>query len=110
MKKMDVMRRFQWCLSLIIFVGILMVNRRGRTGAIKPDRQICLVGRCGWVNFHSTYGSVTVYSTHLEGYAWAENIGWIRLGGSARRPLTITILPVTGASTGIRRGYRVRVE
>jgi hypothetical protein len=31
-----------------------------------------------------THGGVTVYSDHLEGYAWAENIGWIRLGTSGR--------------------------
>ena len=23
---------------------------------------------------------MTVYSDHLEGYAWSENMGWIRLG------------------------------
>ncbi|MDM8566952.1 fibronectin type III domain-containing protein [Candidatus Halobeggiatoa sp. HSG11] len=34
----------------------------------------------GWVNFNPTNGGVTVYNDHLEGYVWAENIGWIRLG------------------------------
>ncbi len=32
-------------------------------------------------NFAPSHGSgVTVYDDHLEGYAWAENLGWIRLG------------------------------
>ena len=31
---------------------------------------------------HADY-SVSVYSDHLEGYAWAENIGWIKLNGTA---------------------------
>ena len=34
----------------------------------------------GWINLNPTHGGVTVYPDHLEGYAWAENIGWIRLG------------------------------
>jgi hypothetical protein len=34
----------------------------------------------GWINFNPTHGEVTVYADHLEGYAWGENIGWIRLG------------------------------
>ncbi len=34
----------------------------------------------GWINFNPDYGSVTVYSDHLEGFAWGENIGWIHLG------------------------------
>ena len=25
-------------------------------------------------------GGVTVFDDHLEGYAWGENTGWIRLG------------------------------
>jgi len=34
----------------------------------------------GWINFADANGGVTVYSDHLEGYAWGENVGWIRLG------------------------------
>jgi len=34
----------------------------------------------GWLNFNATDGGVTVYDDHLEGYAFAENVGWIRLG------------------------------
>lgn len=34
----------------------------------------------GWVNFSPTGGGVAVYSDHLSGYAWGENIGWVRLG------------------------------
>ncbi len=38
----------------------------------------------GWNNFkpgHANAG-VTVYGDHLEGHAWAENIGWMKLNGS----------------------------
>lgn len=34
----------------------------------------------GWINFKPTHGGVTVYPDHLEGDAWAEDLGWIRLG------------------------------
>ncbi len=34
----------------------------------------------GWVNHRATPAQAAVYADHLEGYAWAENIGWVRLG------------------------------
>ena len=37
----------------------------------------------GWINFAPVCAGcegVTVYSDHLEGYAWGENVDWIRLG------------------------------
>ncbi|MGC2063174.1 MAG: DNRLRE domain-containing protein [Thermodesulfovibrionales bacterium] len=34
----------------------------------------------GWANFRPDKAGVTVYPDHLEGYAWGENIGWIKLG------------------------------
>ena len=32
------------------------------------------------MNFRPFFGGVTVYPDHLEGYAWAENVGWVKLG------------------------------
>ncbi len=34
----------------------------------------------GWLNFKDSNGGMQVFSDHLEGYVWAENVGWIRLG------------------------------
>lgn len=34
----------------------------------------------GWAVLRPENGGVTVYPDHLEGYAWMENIGWIRMG------------------------------
>ncbi len=34
----------------------------------------------GWIDFRPEHGGVTIYSDHLEGYAYAANIGWIKLG------------------------------
>ncbi len=41
----------------------------------------------GWLNFAPSHGGgVTVYTDHLEGYVWAENIGWIRLNSDGTPP------------------------
>jgi len=38
----------------------------------------------GWQNWNPTHGGVTVHdngaSSYLSGYAWCENIGWVKLG------------------------------
>ncbi|WP_422845232.1 WD40/YVTN/BNR-like repeat-containing protein [Acidovorax sp. M2(2025)] len=34
----------------------------------------------GWVNFAPTGAGAAVFDDHLEGFAWAENVGWIKLG------------------------------
>ncbi len=34
----------------------------------------------GWLNFNAGNFPVQVFPDHLEGYIWAENAGWIRLG------------------------------
>ncbi len=34
----------------------------------------------GWVNHKTGYGTMLVYNDHLEGFAWSESIGWLRLG------------------------------
>jgi len=36
----------------------------------------------GWLNFCPEGGGVTVYSDHLEGWARADNIGWVHLKGT----------------------------
>lgn len=34
----------------------------------------------GWINHRATHGQVQVFSDHLEGFAWGEGIGWVKLG------------------------------
>ena len=77
----------QWCLSLIMFVGILTVNPVWSSGGdISPTDKYAWSENNGWVNFHPTDGTVTVNSTYLSGYAWAENVEWVRLGDSTGGP------------------------
>ena len=50
---------------------------------IDPADKYAWSENAGWQNWRDTvnnFGSVQVYTDHLEGYVWAENIGWIRLG------------------------------
>jgi len=56
-------------------------------------------------------GTAAVYSDHLEGYAWHENLGWVRLGthsgGGTHTYLNnaATSYGVNRASTGFLSGY-----
>ena len=91
MKKTGIVRRFQWCLPWIIFMGILMVNPSlSNAGNISSTDKYAWSENAGWISFNSTHSSVTVYSSYLEGYIWAENIGWIKLGNSAGGPYNNT--------------------
>jgi|GEM_PF-2696853 len=36
-----------------------------------------------WFNFNSSHNQVDVYDDHLEGFAWAAKVGWIKLGSYA---------------------------
>ena len=68
---------------LVLIVGlilILVINIQAQTGNIDPTNKCAWGTNSGWVNFRPTHDGVTVYSDHLEGYDWADYIGWIRLG------------------------------
>jgi len=49
-------------------------------GNIDPEHKYACSENAGWVNFRPTGGGVAVRGTGLSGYAWAENMGWIKLG------------------------------
>jgi hypothetical protein len=52
-------------------------------GNIDPTDKWAWSTNAGWINFAPSCtgcDGVTVYPDHLEGYAWGESIGWIRLG------------------------------
>jgi len=44
----------------------------------------------GWYDLRPYYGGVTVTDNGLYGYAWQENVGWIRMGSSDSPPYTNT--------------------
>lgn len=47
---------------------------------IHPEHSWVWATNAGWVNLNPTHGGVLVFDDHLEGFAWGESIGWIRLG------------------------------
>lgn len=47
---------------------------------IDPEARWAWSTDAGWINFNPLHGGVMVCADHLEGYAWGENVGWIRLG------------------------------
>ncbi len=49
--------------------------------SISPTARWAWGTNLGWIDFHPAgYEKVAIYPDHLEGYAWAENAGWVRLG------------------------------
>ena len=46
----------------------------GAIGNISTTDKYAWSETSGWSNFTPTGGGVTVYSDHLEGFAWGENI------------------------------------
>ena len=40
----------------------------------------------GWSNLRPLFGGVTVDLKYSSGYAWYENLGWLKLGSDASRP------------------------
>ena len=53
----------------------------GIDGSIDSTNKYAWATSAGWLNFNPTHGDeVKVFSDHLEGHAWGENIGWVRLG------------------------------
>ena len=74
-------------LSLLVVTVVFAAN-------IHASEKWAYGANIGWLNFApSAGGGVTVYRDHLEGYVWAENAGWIRLG-------TCSGYPCTHANTG----------
>ncbi|MCP4710029.1 MAG: hypothetical protein GY869_15505 [Planctomycetes bacterium] len=63
----------------LVLLGLLGLVRAA-TGNIDEIDKWVWSTNAGWINFDPEYGGVTVYNDHLEGYAWGENIGCIRMG------------------------------
>ena len=54
-----------------------------------------------WINFSPSHGGVEVAANGLSGFAWAENIGWIKLGSDGGPPYD------NSAATGDRTTWGV---
>jgi hypothetical protein len=69
---------------LVVLLLALFGLIQGVLGAgIDPNNRWAWSTSAGWINFAplcTGCDGVVVYADHLEGYAWGEHIGWIRVG------------------------------
>jgi len=63
------------CLMLIVCSATVQAS-----GNILSSGKYAWSETGGWLNFNPAGGGVVVYPDHLEGYAWLENIGWVKTG------------------------------
>jgi hypothetical protein len=87
---------------LVVILGPLFTPHAACAAGIDGTNKWAWSTSAGWSNFKPANGGVSVYADHLEGYAWAENIGWIRLGayiGGAAHTYTNT----SNADYGVNR-------
>ncbi len=75
--------------SLLFFCSFccfLTSNLQAATGNISETEKYAWSETSGWFNFRPVHGGVTVQDTHLSGFVWAANIGWIKLGVDSQGP------------------------
>ena len=63
-----------------LILPLLAASALFASSNITPENASAWSSSFGWIDFGSDQGEVTVYSTHIEGYAYSPNIGLIRLG------------------------------
>lgn len=68
-------------LKILTLLAVVAVQASPATVAnISPTAKYAWSDTNGWSNFAPVNGGVAVCDDHLEGFAWAENCGWIKLG------------------------------
>jgi len=71
-------------MGLALLLGLALVlmplNTALAAGGMDAVNKWAWGTNSGWINLAPDNGGVTVYSDHLEGYAWSEALGWIRMG------------------------------
>lgn len=71
---------FRRVLPAVLLASLLLFSRTGYAENIDPTAKFAWSEIAGWLNFDTTHSGVHVYNDHLEGFVWAENIGWIKMG------------------------------
>ncbi|MDD5759079.1 MAG: hypothetical protein PHI06_08345, partial [Desulfobulbaceae bacterium] len=97
-------------LFLLIGLGLGLPNAGAALlGQVSDTNKHAWSEASGWQNFQPTSGGVTINSDHLTGFAWAANIGWIKLGADSGGPYANTSATNWGVNrdpaTGNLSGY-----
>jgi len=66
--------------AIIACLALLSGATVASAGNISPTDKYAWSETSGWVDFAPTGTGVTVYADHLEGLAWSDAVGWIKLG------------------------------
>lgn len=87
--------------TIALLTAATLAVRAGDTGT-DPDHKFAWGENVGWLNAHSSHHSVTIHYSEgvggwLTGHLWAENIGWILMGGAGGGPYDNT----TGNNWGV---------
>jgi hypothetical protein len=78
--KTTIHRREPLPIALALALALLTAGVVIATGAIDPAYRWAWSSTAGWLNLAPAHDGVIVYDDHLEGRAWGESFGWIRLG------------------------------
>lgn len=82
MKSLD----FESLVFFLIASCFLPAHSEASTGNISETEKFAWSETSGWINFRPVHGGVTVHDTHLSGFVWAADIGWIKLGVDSGGP------------------------
>jgi hypothetical protein len=70
-------RRGAWVVAALV----LFAQAARAQSNIDPEAKYAWGETIGWCDFHADgTNGVVVAATHLRGYAWLENVGWLFLG------------------------------
>jgi len=95
----------------LLLVSLLVSSIPAFSAIIDPAAQSAWNPAIGWCDHAEPMNGVTVYTSHLEGYAYNTNVGWIRFGthtgGDDHTYLNTTAANygVNNDSTGKLSGY-----
>jgi len=91
-------------LSAFLFLPLFISNIQAfaSEGNINSTNKYSYNENIGWQNFRPSSSGITVKSSELSGYLWCENIGWVKLKGTAQDS---TAYGVTNDGSGNLSGY-----
>ena len=103
MKKLILRTILLLVLVISLTTGVLSIAYAASNSNIDPDAKWAWSAYGGWINFNPPNGGVMVYKDHLEGYAWGENVGWIRLGSNGTSSTAKYYANETAENYGVNR-------
>ena len=70
----------------LLLLALLATTPASLAAPIDPQLAFAYSENAKWIDFSPTHGGVDIAANGLSGFAWGENIGWIKLGSDAGPP------------------------